>query len=49
MYINVFTYLQDDILRIHGDIVCCLVFHEENKLTSFVLDNAKLLVDLSIS
>lgn len=33
---------------IHCEIVCRVVLHEENKQTSFVLDNAKLPADLLI-
>ncbi|XP_039683310.1 ubiquitin-like-specific protease ESD4 [Medicago truncatula] len=41
-------YSLEDILRIRSDIVCRLVLHEENKLRSFVLDNAMLPADLLI-
>ena len=39
---NVFTYVQNDILGIRCDIVCRLVLHEENKQGGFVLNKPKL-------
>jgi hypothetical protein len=48
MYMDVFTYVQDYMLGIRCDIVYRLVLHEENKQRGFILDKAKLLVDLSM-
>ena len=45
---NVFNYVQDDLLGFRRDIVCRLVLHEENKNRSVVLDKAKLPVHLTM-